>query len=37
MTLDAVRKTFIAGAPFYDATHAWPLPLRHEAWLALGV
>jgi ubiquinone/menaquinone biosynthesis C-methylase UbiE len=37
MTLDTVRRTFTAWAPFYDATHAWPLPLRREARLALGV
>ena len=36
MTLDTVRRTFTAWAPFYDATHAWPLPLRREARLALG-
>ncbi len=37
MTLDLVRSTFTAWAPFYDATHAWPLPLRRAARLALGV
>jgi len=37
MTLDTVRKTFTDWAPIYDATHSWPLPLRREARLALGV
>jgi demethylmenaquinone methyltransferase/2-methoxy-6-polyprenyl-1,4-benzoquinol methylase len=37
MTLDTVRRTFTAWAPFYDATHAWPLPLRREARLTPGV
>src|SRR3972149_6935323 len=37
MTLDTVRRTFTAWAPFYDATHAWTLPGRREARLALGV
>ncbi len=37
MTLDTVRKTFTDWAPVYDATHAWTLPGRHEARLALGV
>jgi SAM-dependent methyltransferase len=36
MTLDMVRKTFTAWAWIYDATHAWTLPGRREARLALG-
>lgn len=36
-TLDEVRKTFDAWAPLYDATHAWTLPKRREARLALGL
>ncbi len=35
-TVEAVRKTFTGWAPFYDATHAWTLPFRREARLALG-
>jgi len=37
MTLATVRKTFTDWAPFYDVTHAWTLPGRREARLALGV
>ena len=37
MTLDTVRKTFTDWAPIYDATHAWTLPGRRAARLALGV
>ena len=37
MTLDTVRQTFTTWAPYYDATHAWTLPYRRAARLALGV
>ncbi len=36
-TLYAVRKTFTDWAPIYDATHAWTLPGRRAARLALGI
>jgi demethylmenaquinone methyltransferase/2-methoxy-6-polyprenyl-1,4-benzoquinol methylase len=36
-TLKVVRKTFTDWAPYYNATHAWTLPCRHQARLALGV
>lgn len=37
MNLDAVRKTFTDWAPFYNPTHAWTLPKRRSARLALGL
>jgi ubiquinone/menaquinone biosynthesis C-methylase UbiE len=37
MNLDAVRKTFTDWAPVYNATHAWILPKRHAARLALDL
>ncbi len=37
MSLDAVRKTFTDWAPIYDATHAWTLPKRRAARLALDL
>ncbi len=37
MSLDSVRKTFTQWAPHYDAIHAWSLPHRRAARLALGV
>lgn len=37
MSLNTVRKTFTQWAPHYDATHAWSLPHRYAARLALGV
>lgn len=36
MSLDMVRKTFTKWAPVYNATHAWSLPGRRAARLALG-
>lgn len=36
MSLDLVRKTFTKWAPIYNATHAWILPGRQAARLALG-
>ena len=37
MNLNSVRKTFTDWAPFYNPTHAWTLPKRHAARLALNV
>lgn len=37
MNLDAVRKTFTNWAPIYNATHAWTLPKRRAARLALDL
>lgn len=37
MSLDTVRKTFTDWAPIYNATHAWTLPKRRTARLALGL
>lgn len=37
MNLDAVRKTFTDWAPVYNATHAWTLPKRRAARLALDL
>ncbi len=37
MNLDTVRKTFTDWAPIYNATHAWTLPKRRTARLALGL
>lgn len=37
MNLDAVRKTFTDWAPIYNATHAWTLPKRRAARLALDL
>jgi ubiquinone/menaquinone biosynthesis C-methylase UbiE len=37
LNLAAVRKTFNDWAPVYNATHAWSLPRRHTARLALGL
>ena len=37
MNLDTVRKTFTDWAPFYNPTHAWTLPKRRSARLALGL
>ncbi len=37
MNLELVRKTFTDWAPFYDATHAWSMPYRQTARLALGI
>lgn len=37
ITLESVRKTFTDWAPFYNATHAWTLPKRRAARLALDV
>lgn len=37
MKLETVRHTFTTWAPYYDATHAWMLPYRRTARLALGV
>jgi demethylmenaquinone methyltransferase/2-methoxy-6-polyprenyl-1,4-benzoquinol methylase len=37
MNLDSVRKTFTDWAPVYNATHAWTLPKRRAARLALDL
>ncbi len=37
MNLAAVRKIFTDWAPIYNATHAWTLPKRRVARLALGL
>jgi ubiquinone/menaquinone biosynthesis C-methylase UbiE len=37
MNLDTVRKTFTDWAPFYNPTHAWTLPKRRAARLALAL
>ncbi len=37
MDLQDIRKSYAGWAPVYDATHAWTLPYRREARLALGV
>ena len=36
MNLASIRDTFTRWAPIYDATHAWSLPKRREARLALN-
>ena len=36
MKLEQVRRTYTAWAPLYNATHAWSLPGRRAARLALG-
>ncbi len=36
-SLEDVRSTYTRWAPIYNATHAWTLPRRHEAHLALGL
>ncbi len=36
MNLETVRRTFTKWAPIYNATHAWTLPKRRVARLALG-
>lgn len=37
MKIDVVRKTFTDWAPIYNATHAWTLPKRRAARLALDL
>jgi demethylmenaquinone methyltransferase/2-methoxy-6-polyprenyl-1,4-benzoquinol methylase len=37
MSLNSIRKTFTDWAPRYDATHAWSMPYRKTARLALGI
>lgn len=37
MNIDVVRKTFTDWAPVYNATHAWTLPKRRVARLALDL
>lgn len=37
MNIDIVRKTFTDWAPVYNATHAWTLPKRRAARLALDL
>lgn len=37
MTLEIVRKVFTNWAPFYNTTHAWTLPKRRAARLALDL
>ncbi len=37
MNLESVRDTFTRWAPVYNATHAWSLPKRREARLALNL
>lgn len=37
MNLDAVRETFTDWAPIYNVTHAWTLPKRRAARLALDL
>jgi ubiquinone/menaquinone biosynthesis C-methylase UbiE len=37
MNLETVRKTFTGWAPIYNATHAWTLPKRRAARLALDL
>lgn len=37
MSLDIIRNTYTSWAPIYNATHAWTLPGRRAARLALGI
>ena len=37
MALKNVKDTFTRWAPYYDATHAWTLPLRRQARLTLDL